>query len=173
MSTTENTTGPDSQAVGSVVVLYDNARAISPDGVERLLSVGSPIYANDRIVTESDGRISIVIDDAAHTQIDLDRMSEILIDEDIFGGVSSGEIAEATAEIEEVQEAFFFENTDLTVEHEAQVADVDRVTHEGDVSTSPAEKINVIFDHSDYADLNNENSGDPLDNLIDGEDSTS
>jgi hypothetical protein len=173
MSTTENTTGPDSQAVGSVVVLYDNARAISPDGMERLLSVGSPIYANDRIVTEDDGRISIVIDDAAHTQIDLDKMSEILIDEDIFGGVSSGEIAEATAEIEEVQEAFFFENTDLTVEHEAQVADVDRVTHEGDVSTSPAEKINVVFDHSDYADLDNENSGDPLDNLIDGEDSTS
>jgi hypothetical protein len=173
MSTTENTTGSGSQAVGSVVVLYDNARAISPDGMERLLSVGSPIYANDRIVTESDGRISIVIDDAAHTQIDLDKMSEILIDEDIFGGVSSGEIAEATAEIEEVQEAFFFENTDLTVEHEAQVADVDRVTHEGDVSTSPAEKINVVFDHRDYADLDNENSGDPLDNLIDGEDSTS
>jgi hypothetical protein len=173
MSTTENTTGPDSQAVGSVVVLYDNARAISADGVERLLSVGSPIYANDRIVTEDDGRISIVIDDAAHTQIDLDKMSEILIDEDIFGGVSSGEIAEATAEIEEVQEAFFFENTDLTVEHEAQVADVDRVTHEGDVSTSPAEKINVVFDQSDYTDLDNENSGDPLDNLIDGDDSSS
>ena len=37
----------------------------------------------------------------------------------------------------------------------------------------PAEKVSVIFDQSDYADLNNESLGDPLDNLIDGEDGTS
>ena len=52
-------------------------------------------------------------------------------------------------------------------------ADLARADRDGDVSISPAEKINVIFDHSDYADLNNENSGDPLDNFIDGDDSSS
>ena len=174
MVSSENNTESGSQAVGSVVVLYDDAKAISADGMERLLSVGSPIYANDRIVTEGDGRISIVIDDAAQTQIDLNGMTEIIIDEDIFGGVSFEEIAEATAEVEQVQEAFFFESIDLTFEPPPSAADLDPLTDQGNVSTSPAEKISVIFDQSDYADLNNESPVDSLDSLIDnGEDSTS
>ena len=173
MAINENTTGSDSQVIGSVVILYDNVKAISPDGIERILSIGSPIYANDLIVTEADGRVSIVIDDAAQTQIDLDRMSETLIDEDIFGGVSTEDIAGASAEIGQVQEAFFIKGIDLAFESETPAADINRVTHEGNVSTSPADKVSVIFDHSDYADLNNENSDDPLDNFIDGDDSTS
>ena len=173
MTTTVKTTGSGSQAVGRVVIIYDNAKAISPDGMERLLSVNSPIYANDRVVTENDGKVSIVIDDATQTQIDLDGRSEILIDEDIFGGVSSEEIAEASAEMGQVQDAFFVEGIDLTVESESPVADLDRATFEGEVSTSPDGKVSVIFDHSDYAVLDNDSSGDPLDNLIDGEDTTS
>jgi len=174
MSTSENNTGSGNQTVGSVVVLYDDAKAISVNGMERHLSVGSPIYANDRIVTEGDGRISIVIDDADQTQMDLNGMSEIIIDEDIFGGVSSEEIAEATAEVDQVQEVFFLDNIDLTVESESPVTDFDRATFEGEVSTSPDGKVSVIFDHSDYAVLDNESPGDPLDSLIDtGEDSSS
>ena len=180
MTTTVKTTGSGSQIVGRVVIIYDNAKAISPDGMERLLSVESPIFANDRIVTESDGKVSIVINDDVHTQIDLGTMSNVMIDEDIFGGVNPEEIAEATAEVEQIQESFLVEGVDLSVVPEAPaaedghpVADFDRVTHEGDVSSTAAEKVNIIFDHSDYAELDNDSSGDPLDNLIDGEDSTS
>jgi hypothetical protein len=180
MTTTVKTTGSGSQVVGRVVIIYDNAKAISPDGMERLLSVESPIFANDRIVTESDGQVSIVINDDVHTQMDLGTMSNVMIDEDIFGGVSPEEITEATAKVEQVQESFLVEGVDLSVVPETPsaeeghpVAGFDRITHEGDVSSTAAEKINVVFDHSDYTDMDNENSGDPLDNLIDGEDSTS
>ena len=93
MTTTVKTTGSGSQVVGRVVIIYDNAKAISPDGMERLLSVGSPVFANDRIITESNGRVSIVIDDTAQTQIDLEGRSEILIDEDIFGGATAEDIS--------------------------------------------------------------------------------
>jgi hypothetical protein len=148
--------------------------------MERLLSVESPIFANDRIVTESDGKVSIVINDDVHTQIDLGTMSNVMIDEDIFGGVSPEEITEATAKVEQVQESFLVEGVDLSVVPEAPaaedghpVAGFDRVTHEGDVSTSPAEKVSVIFDHSDYTDLDDGSPGDPLDNHIDVDDSTS
>ena len=51
MTTTVKTTGPDSQIVGRVVIIYDSAKEISPDGMERLHSVESPIFANDRIDT--------------------------------------------------------------------------------------------------------------------------
>ena len=89
MAITEKTAGTGSQPVGRVAVIYDNVKAISPDGTERLLSVESPIFAYDRIVTESDGRVSIVIDDTVHTQIDLVGKSTVIIDEDIFGGVGN------------------------------------------------------------------------------------
>ena len=180
MAINENTTGSDSQAIGSVVILYDNAKAISADGMERLLSVGSPIYANDRIVTESDGKVSILINDDAHTQIDLGTKSNVMIDEDIFGGVSPEEIAEVTAKVEQIQESFLVEGVDLSVIPESHaaggghpVADFDHLTHEGDVSSTAVEKVSVIFDHSDYTDLDNGSPGDPLDNHIDVDDPTS
>jgi hypothetical protein len=180
MTTTVKTTGSGSQVVGRVVIIYDNAKAISPDGMERLLSVESPIFAHDRIVTESDGKVSIVINDDVHTQIDLGTMSNVMIDEDIFGGVSPEEIAEATAKVEQVQESFFVEGVDLSVipgapaaEDGHPVAGFDRVTHQGDVSSTAVEKVSVIFDQSDYTDLDNGSPGDPLDNHIDVEDSTS
>lgn len=185
MASTEKTTETDSQPVGRVLIMYDQAKAISPDGTERLLAVESPVFVHDRIITEGDGRVSIVIDDDGKTQIDLDGMNDIIIDEDIFGGVSSAEIAEAAAEAEEVQEAFFIQNIDLTIEPAAnatgsvadadgghQVADFDRVPLEGDVSKTAADTVSIIFHESDYTDLDNGSPGDPLDNLIDGDDST-
>jgi len=181
MTITENNTGTASHAVGRVAVLYDNAKAISPDGMERLLSVESPIFANDRIVTENNGRVSIVIDDEAHTQIDLGAMSNVIIDEDIFGGTSPEVVTEAAAQVEQIQESFLVEGVDLSVLLTAPatdgghpVSDFDRVTHEGNVSNASADNVNVIFDQSDYADMNSGNAhGDPLDNLIDVDASTS
>ena len=180
MTTTVKITGSGSQVVGRVVIIYDNVKAISPDGMERLLSVESPIYANDRIVTESDGKVSIVINDDVHTQIDLGTMSNVMIDEDIFGGVNPEEIAEATAKVEQVQESFLVEGVDLSVVPEAPaakdghlVADFDRITHKGDIASTAVEKVSVIFDHSDYTDLDNGSPGDPLDNHIDVDDTSS
>jgi len=188
MTAAENTSGTGSQQVGRVVILYETAKAVSVDGTERLLAVESPIFANDRIITEGEGRVSIVIDDDVQTQIDLDGRNEILIDEDIFGGAGSAEIAEAAADAEEVQEAFFIQDIDLTAEPETdatdsvvnaggghEVADFDRITHEGDISKTAGEKFSVIFDESDYTDTDIDHNGvdDPLDNLLDTDDSSS
>ena len=186
MDSTENTTGSGSQEVGRVAIIYSDVKAISANGMERQLSVESPIFANDRIITEGDARVSIVIHDDAHTQIDLGGMSDVIIDEDIFGGVGSEEIAGAAAEVKELQEAFFIQDIDLTAEPAAvttdsvesaggghTVADFDRVSHEGDILNTAGEKVSVILDHSDYTDLDNSTPGDPLDNLIDTDDSTS
>jgi len=179
-SATEKTTGPGSQPVGSVVIINENTKAISPDGTERLLAADSPIFAQDRIITEGDGRISIVIDDAVQTQIDLEGGNDIIIDEDIFGGVSSELVAHASAGVEQVQEAFFIQDIDLTAEPEApaaddgnNLADFDHVNHVGNVFKTAADKISVIFDQSDYTGMDNGSPLDPLDNLIGSDDSTS
>ena len=184
MDSTENTTG--SQEVGRVTIIYADVKAISADGMERQLTVESPVFAHDRIITEGDASVSIVIHDDAHTQIDLGGMSDVIIDEDIFGGASFEEIAGAAVEVQELQEAFFIHDIDLTAEPEEvatdsvdstggghTTADFERVTHEGDLFNTAGEKVSVIFDHSDYTDLDHGSPGDPLDNLIDTDDPTS
>ncbi|MDX2433204.1 MAG: retention module-containing protein, partial [Desulfobacterales bacterium] len=124
MATAGNTTGTETgnQVVGTVVILYGNVKDTSSDGTERLLTLNSPIFAHDRIITESDGRVSIVIDDGVQSQIDLGRMSDVVIDEDIFQGASPEEVAEATAEVEQIQEALLAEDFDPTLELEAAAA---------------------------------------------------
>jgi hypothetical protein len=125
MATAENLTGTETgnQAVGKVVILYGTVKVIASDGTERILTLNSPIFAYDRIITESDGRVSILIDDGVQTQIDLGRMSDVIIDDDIFHGASPEEIAEAAAEVEEIQEAIIAtEEYDPTVELEAPAA---------------------------------------------------
>ena len=93
------------QAVGKVFILYGTAKAISPDGTQRVLAPNSLIYANDRIITESDGSVSIMIDGPQPTQMDLGRMSNVLIDEDVFGEATPEDIADATAEVDKIEQA--------------------------------------------------------------------
>ena len=83
MATAENTTTETGNqvVVGHVAIIYGTVKAISADGTERLLTLNSPIFADDTIVTESDGRVSIVMADGSQTQIDLGRMSEVTIDD--------------------------------------------------------------------------------------------
>ena len=73
MAAAKSTTGAqvENQVVGKVAILYGNVKAVSIDGTERVLGPNSPIFAYDRIITESDGRVSIVIDDPAQSQIDI------------------------------------------------------------------------------------------------------
>jgi hypothetical protein len=163
MATAENTTGTETgnQVVGHVAILYGTVKAISSDGTERLLTLNSPIFANDTIVTESDGRVSIVMDDGAQSQIDLGRMSEVIIDEDIYQDASSEEISDAATEVEQIQEALLAEDFDPTLELEAAAAggeysaggghpvpEFERITSEGEI-TSGAETTGITGDTVD------------------------
>ena len=67
----------ESQAVGKVTILYGTVKAVSPDGNVRVLALNNTVFANDTIITESDGMVSIIFDDPAQTQLDLGRMSEV------------------------------------------------------------------------------------------------
>jgi hypothetical protein len=171
--------------VGKVVLIHDNATAISPEGNERSLAAGSPVFAYDRIITEGSDRVSIVIGDDIQTRIDLEGKCEILIDEDIFGGTGSEEIAAAAAEVEQVREAFFVEDLNLAAEHEnsadiidfadrgGTISEFNHTTGKGAISSTTAGNVSIIFDQGDYAELDNGNSNDKLDNLLDNDDTTS
>jgi T1SS-143 domain-containing protein len=154
-------TGYFDQPVGKVVILYGNVTARSVDGTERLLNVNSPVYSYDTIITESNGRVTIIMDDPAQSQLDIGRMSQVLVDEDIYAGVSAEEVAAAAEEVEQIQQQLLEEGFDPTIELEAPAAggasdaggghpvpDFARVTHEGDV-TSGAETTGITTDTVD------------------------
>ena len=153
--------GYNDQPVGKVVILYGNVTARSVDGTERLLSINSPVFPYDTIITESDGKVSIIMDDPAQSQLDIGRMSEVLIDEDIYAGVTAEDVAAAAAEVEQIQQQLLAEGFDPTIELEAPAAggqpdaggghptpDFARVTHEGEV-TSGAETTGTTTDTVD------------------------
>jgi len=163
MATVDNTTGTgsSSQEVGKVLIVYGKVKAISSTGTERVLGPNSPIFEYDRIITESDGSLSIILNDPAQTQMDIGRMSDILIDDDIFAGATPEDIAEITAEVEEIQEAILAEDFDPTVELEAAAAggtagaggghpvpELPRVTHDGEIN-SGAETRGITGDTID------------------------
>ena len=93
------------QVTGKVAILYGTVKAISPDGTVRILQLNSLVFADDRIITGDDGSISIVFDTPTHIQLDLGRVSDVVIDEDVYGVVSPGVSAEASAEKEAIQKA--------------------------------------------------------------------
>ena len=122
MATANTISGTGNQEVGKVFIVYGKAKAISSDGTERVLGPNSPVFEYDQIITESDGRLSIILNDPAQTQLDIGRMSHVQIDEDVFAGATSDEIAEVAAEVEEIQEAILAEDFDPTIELEAAAA---------------------------------------------------
>jgi hypothetical protein len=91
-------------AIGTVSVLYGNVKAVSADGMVRVLSVNNPIFALDRVVTEDDGRVSIVLDGDSPEHLDIGSSSDILIDEDVFGEATPADIAAASAGAGDVRE---------------------------------------------------------------------
>lgn len=184
MTSTMNLSNRDSNSVGRVVNLHDNVRAISADGKERQLSVDSPVFAHDRIISEGDSKVSIIIDDTK-ARIDLEGENDIIIDEDIFGGAGAEAIAGATAEVEQVQEAFFILDVEPATDPEdfitdsidtagsgLSAADFDGSTiynaDNGNVAKS--DKISVIFHESDYTGLDSDCPDDSLNSLLDTDD---
>ena len=92
------------QSIGKVVVVYGNVKAISQDGVERVLQPNSPIFLMDRVNTGADGAISIVFNDAENTQLDLGRMTDMVVDKSILAAEDL-DLEDVTADIEAIQEA--------------------------------------------------------------------
>ncbi|MBA4385432.1 MAG: hypothetical protein C0410_11900, partial [Anaerolinea sp.] len=97
--------GAGNQVIGKVFILYGTVKAVAPDGTMRILAPNSPVFADETIITESDGSASIMLDGPPPTQLDLGRMTEIVLDEDVYAGVSSEVVAEATADAQKIQEA--------------------------------------------------------------------
>ncbi len=92
------------QSIGKVIVVYGNVKAISQDGVERVLQPNSPIFLMDRVNTGADGAISIVFNDAENTQLDLGRMTDMVVDKSILAAEEL-DLEDVTADIEAIQEA--------------------------------------------------------------------
>jgi T1SS-143 domain-containing protein len=120
----ENTqnTSTSNQPVGSAIIVYGSVQAHSSNGATRAIQPNSPIFANDRVVTGNNGMVSIVFQDAANTQLDLGRMSDVTIDEEIYQGYTPEDLSEAAAEVEDIQEALIAGEFDPTTELEAPAA---------------------------------------------------
>ncbi|MGA7278222.1 MAG: retention module-containing protein, partial [Desulfocapsaceae bacterium] len=92
------------QIIGKAMIVYGTVKAESTDGVARVLQPNSPIFINDRINTGSDGAVSIVFNDTANTQLDLGRMTDMVIDESILASEELN-LEDVTVEVEAIQEA--------------------------------------------------------------------
>lgn len=104
------------QVTGKVAILHGTAKAVSFDGTVRMLKINSPVFADDHIITGNDGSVSIVFDTFNHTQLDLGRMSNVIIDEDVYGVASPGVSAEASAQQEAIQAALLAGDQPLVLE---------------------------------------------------------
>ena len=74
----------ESFQVGQALVVYGTVRVESANGVSRIIEPNSQIFFEDRIDTGNNGAVSIMLNDSDGTQIDVGRLSEILIDEDVL-----------------------------------------------------------------------------------------
>ncbi len=123
---TEQNTGTQqggSQIIGQATIIYGNVQAISPEGVTRTLQPNDTIYLGDRIMTGGAGAVSIVFNDAGQSRLDLGRMTDMVIDQEVFGGAAPEDIAAAAAEVEQIQQALLEgEQFDPTTDLEATAA---------------------------------------------------
>jgi len=107
-----------SGAIGKVAIIYGDVKAISPDGTVRVLGPNSPVFADDQIITGGDGSVSLILDGTPPIHLDLGRMTQITLDEDVYGGPAS--TADAAAEADKVQQALLA--GDQPIEPEAPAA---------------------------------------------------
>ncbi|WP_456385973.1 Ig-like domain-containing protein [Desulfolithobacter sp.] len=108
--------------VGRVTVLYGQVRAVAGDGSQRLLQPGSPVFADELIVTGPDGMVSIVFDDQLQTRLDLGRMSEVLLDDDVHGGMDGLDLQDMVSEVKDIQQALLDPDFDPSLEEEPPAA---------------------------------------------------
>jgi VCBS repeat-containing protein len=93
------------QSIGKVVIVYGTVKAVSSAGVERVLTPNSPVYANERIVTGTDGSVSLLFTEQ-NVHLDLGRMSEVVLDEDVYAdGSGQYSVAEGAVDVAAMQAA--------------------------------------------------------------------
>jgi hypothetical protein len=90
----EQTSDMGRQVVGKVFIIYGTVKAISPKGKEWVLS-------------EDYSGISIQLDGILPIQLHLGRMADIIIDEDVYAGVTPELVIEASADPKQIQEVLF------------------------------------------------------------------
>ncbi|MDW7773517.1 MAG: retention module-containing protein, partial [Desulfobulbaceae bacterium] len=98
------TDGGGNQPVGKVVIQYGQVKAVGTDGTERVLAPNSPIFLGDHIITGPDGMVSVIFD-ADGTQLDLGRMSDAFVDQDMVGGADAATAEDMAAEVADIQQA--------------------------------------------------------------------
>jgi len=72
--------------IGQALLVSGTVRVESVNGVSQVLKPNSSIHLDDRIDTGSGGEVSIVLNDSGSTQLDLGRMSKVIVDDDVMGG---------------------------------------------------------------------------------------
>lgn len=112
----------ENQIVGMVKIVNGMVQAQAPGDAIRDLIQDSQIYANDRIMTGEEGSISIVFLDPGQTQLNIGRMSDMTISEDVFQVGFPTDLEEATADVEQIQEALLAGEFDPTTDLEATAA---------------------------------------------------
>ena len=94
---TNTTDAGNDQAIGKAVVVSGSVQVESPDGATRVLQVNGAVFANEIITTGGNGRVSIIFNNAAQTQLDLGRMSEVLLDEDVYQEAQAVDLADVVS----------------------------------------------------------------------------
>ena len=87
-----------SQVIGTAVLVYGQVRVESTDGVSRIIQPNNFIKLDDRIDTGQDGSVSIVLNDDSNSQLDLGQMTQMVIDQDVFGGSEIDELSDVAVE---------------------------------------------------------------------------
>ena len=72
--------------VGQALVVKGTVRGESTNGVTRVIEPNSQIFLDDQIATGSSGSVSIILSDGDGTHLELGRMSQLIVDEDVVGG---------------------------------------------------------------------------------------
>ncbi|GEM_PF-3392466 len=122
MAPESSSTASGPRPVGEAVIVRGEVRAVAVDGTQRLLMPGSPVFADERIVTGSDGMVSILFADGGHTRLDLGRMSDVPVGRDLPGDVLPVDSGEAAAEVSALHQALQADDFDPTVQADAPAA---------------------------------------------------
>jgi len=128
------------QGCGKVLLLYGTVKAVSKNGLERILHPGDIVMVGEEIITGPDGMVSIVMNDPDHTRLDLGRSSTVVLDADVLG---TTDIQDNIAEIQDIQQALQDNNFDPTQTLEAPAAG------EGGAGAGGGSHPYVVFPESD------------------------
>lgn len=106
----------ESGRIGSCKLLFGTVKAISENGDLRTLYTDSPVFMYDHIMTGLDGLVSIRLNDAAATRIDLGRVAEIVLDETVVDLENMQESEALEEAVGQLQLSLLVTDIDPTVE---------------------------------------------------------